>query len=278
MEEILKIEKNDSSWIRFIKKKINLNKNFIGIFLNPKNILDDYSFLSFGKFLNPKFSEKHVCITFLDFLEKNSQKFFRRGDVVFLDLKSFDKFENERIQEKLFIVQNIFRCQNLILFISCHQNQLNHKNYLLSDGTFTLIEKKCREYYLKPKILLKEIGCTTTSITETPLKKIELNEYGFKKLIPIYTLCVPEADENLINFYKMVFQKQLLEFETHLKESRIEKLDKLTPQRMKERLKIYHYFQNGLSIPEIAKMTGRKERNIYYHLQMIKKEQNKKDF
>lgn len=220
----MKIKKTDKKWIKYIKRRINNNKNFLCMVTGPTGSGKSWATLSICEQLNEDFSVGRIVFkgSELMVLINSKELEHKKGIAILwdeagigLNAKNFMSVANRVLN---YLIQT-FRHRNFILFFtSPHIDFLDSATRKMFHARFetVTIDKVNKEVLIKPKLL--QYNSDMKKYYQRYLK------YQFEK-VEIWR--IPKPSQELIDAYenkKNAFTKEL-NMEIQSKLTKIEKKD-----------------------------------------------------
>ena len=215
MADIVKQNPQEYSWVRYIKKRIDENKNFMAIISGATGSGKSWSALSIGQLLDPEFDVSRVIFRGTDLLKLINSGKLKKGSVIVWDEAGVDLSNRswQSATNKLlnFLLQT-FRHKNIILlFTTPYSDFVDKLTRRLFHAEFKTISIDFDKNTTKIKPLLIQYNARYGKFYYKFLRIIH-REGG---AVPISEWNVPSPSKELIKAYegddgvKSIFTSQL---------------------------------------------------------------------
>ena len=215
MADIVKQNPQEYSWVRYIKKRIDENKNFMAIISGATGSGKSWSALSIGQLLDPEFDVSRVIFRGTDLLKLINSGKLKKGSVIVWDEAGIDLSNRswQSATNKLlnFLLQT-FRHKNIILlFTTPYSDFVDKLTRRLFHAEFKTISIDFDKNTTKIKPLLIQYNARYGKFYYKFLRIIH-QEGG---AVPISEWNVPAPSKELIKAYegdtgvKSIFTSQL---------------------------------------------------------------------
>jgi hypothetical protein len=296
MQNLIMYKKGENSWVRWIKKRIKHNLNFMALLEGPTGIGKSWSSCRIAYDLDNKFNPKEqVCFSFKDimriinrFNDPNDELSKRAYKVIVFDEVQVDLSNREwmnKIHRLFGYLTTTFRNQNIILlFTSPYSDFIDSATMKLIHARFEVKgwNKKTSMTHIRPKIL--QYNSKLKKFYEHSLYVIKNKQT--KKMTDWF---LPRPPEQVIQFYeemKTNFTQELnkritMELEgigykqIGQAEKQVEKPIEIIEIEPNSKEKILFCLKKGIKKQkDIVKETGLRAYIVNYHMKRIKKEIN----
>ena len=161
MKNIVLYKKGEQSWIRYIKKRIDHNLNFLALAQGPTGIGKSWSMLSVAYLIDKDFEARQIAFSFREVMEIINSDWFDKKD---WQIILFDEAQTEMSNRKwqsltnnlINLLLSTFRHRNIILlFTSPYSDFLDSQSMKLMHCIFDCKgwNKKTNKSLLRPKLL-----------------------------------------------------------------------------------------------------------------------------
>jgi hypothetical protein len=244
---ILKEKPNEYIWIRYIKRRIASNKNFLGFTSGGTGSGKSWSNLSIAQMLNPNFTTKDVIFRGKDLMKRILSGEVKKGMPIVFDEAGID-LSNRAWQSAtnrlLNALLQTFRHKNIVLLMnSPYMDFVDASTRKLFHAEFQMIgiDKEQKKGICKPMHLQ----------FNARMKKFYYHYLRFNKnnkIVPLHRWYIPKPSDDLIKAYekkKQIFTQELNEGIFR----ELEALDK--PKKIKRTCDScgHEWFQRGLKMP-----------------------------
>lgn len=266
------MEKEKYSWVKYIHKRIDDNKNFIMIISGPTGSGKTWAGLSLGELSDPDFSIDNVVFKGTELMKLINSGELKSGSVILWDEAGIDlssRSWQSMMNKMLNFLLQTFRHKNFILimtapygdFIDSSSRKLFHAEFETQS-----INKSLKTCTTKPKLLQYN---SQMKKWYTHYLKVIKKDIG---TIKITRWAIPKPSNELIKVYE---QKKTI-FTTELNkniEKSLNKLEKNDEDVLTDRQKeILSFWKKGMYHQGIiAKEIGTKESTISDNIKWMKK-------
>lgn len=225
MNNLIMYKKGEDSWVRWIKKRINNNLNFIALFQGAPGIGKTWSAISLGQRIDPEFDIKQIVFDFKELMNLINEEWFlnKKWKIIIFDEPQIT-ISNRQWQSTTNKMMNYllstFRHQNVILFFcSPYVDFLDSQSMKLLHCIFECVgvNKLKGLSRIRPKI--QQYNASMKKTYQHPLYVIHK-----KKTIPLRDWYIPKPTEEIVELY----EKKKTDFTSELNKEIQEKLVTLT--------------------------------------------------
>lgn len=261
--------KSKSTWINYIRRRIEKNKNFLAFYSGQTGSGKSWSCLATGELLDEEFGIDRVVFDAREFMALINSGKLKKGSVIVWDemsvtqdAKTWQSLMNRLIAN---LIQT-FRHRNFILLMnSPYMRRIDYSTRMLFHAKFQTINIDYKTNSVKVKPMSLQYNEETGKIYQKYLRK---RKEGL--LVPVERWKIPKPSEELIIQYeakrKAFTDKLNKEIEKQIAELYGENQDELTEieQFTLEKLKL------GFLPDDIAIMRGRQQRVVYDTMKRLK--------
>ena len=232
MQNVIMYKKGEDSFIRWIKKRIKNNLNFIGLFQGATGIGKTWSAISIACQIEDTFEPKQIVFDLKQLMGVINADWFRKKKwkIIIFDEPQIS-ISNRNWQSTTNKLMNYllstFRHQNIILFFaSPYSDFLDSQSMKLLHCIFEClgVNKKKKLSKIKPKI--QQYNSHLKKTYQHPLYVIRN-----KKIKPLREWFISKPPQNLIDAY----EKAKEEFTSNLNKEILNQIDKLSTDKKEEK-------------------------------------------
>jgi len=231
MKNLIMYKEGEDSWIRWIKKRIFYNLNFISLFQGATGIGKTWGAISLAQMIDKDFSIDQIVFDFKELMSVINSDWFKekKWKIIIFDEPQIT-ISNRNWQSATNKLMNYllttFRHQNVILlFCSPYVDFLDSQSMKLLHCIFQCegVNKKKGLSRVRPKI--QQYNSYMKKVYQHPLYVIKR-----KKAVPLRDWYIPKPSEEMIQLYE---QKKTT-FTTKLNQDILKTMDKLSGKEEKE--------------------------------------------
>lgn len=263
----------EPSWIRYIKKRIKQNKNFLGIITGPTGSGKSYSALSIAMMLDHKFTTDQCVFSSRELMKLINSGKVNKGSVILWDEagvgQSHRSWQSQTNKIINYLLQT-FRHKNFILiftspyldFIDASTRKLFHAEFKTENIDYSrkVVKLNCQHIQYnsrKSKFYYKRL--------------MFKNERGFWETVDGWN--IPQPPNDILEFY----EKKKTHFTTELNKEIEEKLNKGVQKLKESKKKGITFYEKevlrlgweGKNVKEIGKIMNTQVQNIRGAIQRI---------
>lgn len=261
-------KKGEQSWIRWIKKRIKKNLNFLAIAEGPTGIGKSWAMIRIAYNIDNDFESRQICFSFKDVMGILNSDWFskKKYKVIVFDEAQTDISNRawQSLTNKLFnYLLSTFRHRNVILlFTSPYSDFLDSQSMKLIHCKLEVKghNEKTGKTHIRPKLL--QYNSRMKKYYEHSLFSIRNNKYH-----KIQDWFIQKPPKHLIKPY----EEDKIKFTDRLNKNIFEDLEKLDKEKLPSRLvdtdaeediiKIWDKFEGNTK--KIAEFTGTSIPNVY---------------
>lgn len=271
--------KKEPSWIRYIKLRIEHNKNFLAIISGPTGSGKSYSSLSIAQMLDSRFTIKNVVFSGSELIKLINEGNLRKGSVIIMDEAGVD-LSNRTWQSLTNRVINLllqtFRHKNFILlFTAPYSDFIDSSTRKLFHSEFRTIGINYQNETVRLKPLNIQYNARYGKFYYKRLVKLN---HGKKTRVDVWD--VPKPSQEIITAYeerKNNFTTELnksIEMELERAEAKKKPKPEIVPSnplglsiKQQELLK---HMENGHSKKQLIDIMGFSQPNLDYMIRQIR--------
>lgn len=270
-----------SYWLKYIKKRISDNKNFLGCFIGQTGTGKSYSAISLQELLEEGIlKEENVFYKATDFMKRLYEGNLAPGTVLVWDEAGKDlnaKQWQAKANRVVSVVFQIFRRENIIvLFTLPYFSFLDPDARKLVHATFETqgIDKETKETIVKPLII--QVNQDTGKMYKKFLRVID----GDNGLIPVKKIRLPKANDEFLKKYELnkeKFSKDV--YKEAYEELMAMEVKKKSGKELTEKQKeVLEDTEKGLNQYQIAEKRGISQAGVSNILRAARKKQEIRAF
>lgn len=267
MKNVIMYKKGEQSWIRWIKKRIKNNLNFLAIAEGPTGIGKSWGMIRVAYDLDNDFEARQIAFSFKQVMEIINADWFKKKKlkVIVFDEAQTDISNRQwqSLTNKLFnYLLSTFRHQNIILlFTSPYSDFIDSQSMKLIHCRFDIKghNRETKQTHIRPKLL--QYNSKLKKFYEHSLFVIRDSKY-----IKLVDWHVTKPPQHLIEPY----EQAKCEFTSKLNKSILEQLNSIEekskpkPKKPLTELqeKIWDLWNTGLNQKQIAEKLGKVPQHI----------------
>jgi len=277
MKNMIMYKQGESSWITYIKKRINSNLNLLAIATGETGSGKSWSLLRIAYEIDPEFDVKQVAFSFRDVMKLLTDEEFKKKKwkIIIFDEAQIDisKRQWQSLTNKLFLALfSTFRHQNIIFMMSSPQSDfIDSASMKLVHAIFEVRghSRKTNLTHLRPK--LQQFNGKLNKFYHHSVHTIRNGD-----VMKVVNWMVKKPPEHLIDEY----EKKKSDFTSKLNQDILRQLEEASAKEenkkrrgieLTDKQKVALYLRKSLKVEEGAKLMGISPDAFYRHLDFARK-------